>query len=373
MRSGTKIFLAAGLNVSLLAAGIQVAGAKRAIPTLRLLKHVDYLAGTDISFAGDRAFFTQGSTVNGGVKIFDTGRAKTKLIGDFVCGGNQNDVAALSEDLIALGSHTGACMGQPASGVNLVDVSDPKEPKPLGFAPLPGGTHTLSAHPTEPLIYASNSINDPSFVIDVSNPAQPIPIPIPMQTCHDITFHFTKTEKLAFCAGGGPGVAIPGIRSNTQIWDVTDPLLPTVVSTIDDQGIGYDHQAMATPDGKYLLIGDENAGGSCSGNTEERELGALSIYDITNRETPKLAGFMNAPRGPSVCWAHNFNFIDNRTVVIAWWQAGTSVIDITDPKNPKEIAQFQPDTNAAWSSYFYKDRIWVNSASGAWILAAKDL
>ena len=128
---------------------------------------------------------------------------------------------------------------------------------------------------------------------------------------------------------------------------------------------------MATPDGRYLLIGDEDAGGSCSGNTQKRELGALSIYDIKNRAKPKLVGFMNAPRGPAVCWAHNFNFIDNRTVVIAWWQAGTSVIDISKPSKPREIAYFQSDTQAVWSSYFYQDRIWVNSGSGAWVLDAK--
>lgn len=353
------------MAVALVAGGLQPAGAKRAVRPLRLLTHVPYGGGTDISFAGNRVFFTQsGAVTNGRVRIFEAKGAKPKLLGEFTCGGNQNDVAALSEDVIAVGSHWGTCMAQPSSGINLLDVSDPQNPKQLGFAVLPVGTHTLTVHPTEPLIYASNSINDPNFVIDVSNPMAPIPIPTNAQTCHDITFHFTKKEKLAFCAGGGP---------NTQIWDVSDPLSPTVVSTIADNEIGYHHEAMATPDGKYLLIGDEDSRGSCSGNTKQRELGALSIYDITNRAKPKLVGFMNAPRGPAVCWAHNFNFIDNRTVVIAWWQAGTSVIDISNPAKPKEIASFQPDTQAVWSSYFYKDRIWVNSGSGAWVLDAKGL
>ncbi|MDP9066981.1 MAG: hypothetical protein M3N53_01365 [Actinomycetota bacterium] len=338
--------------------------AKRPARALKLLKHVAYSGGTDITFAGDRAFFTQSGVTNGRVRIFETSGLKPKLIGEFACGGTQNDIAALSENIIAVGSHFGRCMAQPASGINLLDVSDPKNPKQLGFALLPVGTHTLTAHPTEPLIYASNSINDPTFVIDVSNPMTPIPIPTGMQTCHDITFHFTKNEELAFCAGGSP---------NTQIWDVSSPLAPAVISTISDEQIAYHHEAMATPDGRYLLIGDEDSGGSCSGNTDTRELGALSIYDIQNRGKPRLVGFMNAPRGPSVCWAHNFNFVDNRTIVVAWWQAGTSVIDISNVAKPKEVSFFQPDTHAAWSSYFYKDRVWVNSASGAWILDATDL
>ncbi|HWC15283.1 MAG TPA: hypothetical protein VG929_11940 [Actinomycetota bacterium] len=351
--------------VTLFSGPLQPAGAKRLRGPLRLLTHVPYASGTDISFAGDRVFFTQsGAVTNGRVRIFDAKRAKPKLLGEFACGGNQNDVAALSQDIIAVGSHWGTCMAQPSSGINILDVSDPKNPQQLGFAVLPVGTHTLTVHPTEPLIYASNSINDPNFVIDVSDPRVPIAIPTNMQTCHDITFHFTKTEKLAFCAGGSP---------NTQIWDVSDPLAPTVVSTIVDRQIGYHHEAMATPDGKYLLIGDEDDRGSCSGNRKNREFGALSIYDIQNRADPELVGFMNAPRGPSVCWAHNFNFIDNRKLVIAWWQAGTSVIDISNPADPKEVAYFQPDTQEVWSSYFYKDRIWVNSRSGAWVLDATNL
>lgn len=338
--------------------------AKQSAPSLRLLTHVAYAGGTDISFAGDRAFLTQsGAVTNGRVRIFDTSTFEPKLIGDFACGGNQNDIAALSKNIIAVGSHWGTCMAQPSSGINLLDVSDPKNPKQLGFAALPVGTHTLTVHPTEPLIYASNSITDPNFVIDVSNPMVPIPIATDMQTCHDITFHFTRKEKLAFCAGGS---------SNTQIWDVSDPLAPSVISTIDDREIGYHHEAMTTPDGRYLLIGDEDSRGTCSGKTDAREFGALSIYDIHKRQEPKLVGFMNAPRGPRVCWAHNFNFIDNRTLVIGWWQAGTSVIDISNVAKPKEIASFHPDTQAVWSSYFYDDRIWVNSASGAWVLDAKD-
>ncbi|MFN2588650.1 MAG: LVIVD repeat-containing protein [Actinomycetota bacterium] len=331
---------------------------------LRVLAHIPYGSGTDISFAGDRVFLTQsGAVTNGRVRIIDASSTKPKVLGDFACGGNQNDIAAISEDLIAVGSHWGSCGAQPSSGINLIDVSNPTNPQQLGFAILPVGTHTLTVHPSEPLIYASNSIVDPNFIIDITNTNAPLPIPTNLQACHDITFHITKTEQLAFCAGG----------PNTQIWDVSDPRAPTVISTIDDAGIGYHHQAMATPDGAYLLIGDEDSRGTCSNNQKTREFGAVSIYDIRDRENPKMVGFMNAPRGPSVCWAHNFNFIDDRTFVIGWWQAGTSVIDISNPAKPEEIDFFQPDTQAVWSSYFYKSRIWVNSGSGAWVLDAKGL
>ncbi|MGH2747431.1 MAG: LVIVD repeat-containing protein, partial [Actinomycetota bacterium] len=322
--------------------------------------------GTDIDFAGDRVFFTQSAAVtNGRLRVVEATGKKPKLLGEFVCGGNQNDVAAISNKVIALGSHWGSCMAQPASGVNLLDVSDPASPTQLGFVPLPVGVHTLTVHPTEPLIYTSSSINDPTFIIDVSNPMVPIPMVTDLQTCHDISFHFSKRAKLGFCAAGGV---------ETEIWDMSDPLAPKVIASIADDGIGYHHLAVATPDGDYLVIGDEDSRGSCSGNQKQRELGAISIYDIRQPTKPKMVGFMNAPRGPQVCWAHNFNFISGtRNLVIGWWQAGTSVVDLSDPRRPKEVAFFQSDTSAVWSSYWYKGRIYVNSGSGAWVLEVAGL
>lgn len=334
---------------------------------VKVVSNIPYPGGTDIDFAGDRVFFTESAAVtNGKVRIVEASGKKPKLLGEFTCGGNQNDVAAIDENIIAVGSHWGTCGPQPGSGVNLLDVTDPASPSHLGFVPLPVGVHTLTKHPKEPLIYTSASFNElPTVIIDVSTPVAPVTTPTTLQGCHDISFHLTKTEQLAFCAAGSV---------ETEIWDVSDPMDPQVVASIVDEGIGYHHLAVVTPDGKYLVIGDEDSRGSCTNNKKEREFGAISIYDITTRESPKLVGFMNAPRGPSVCWAHNFNFVPGtRKLVIGWWQAGTSVVDLSNPKKPREVASFQPDTSAVWSSYWYEGRIYVNSGMGAWVIEVAGL
>jgi hypothetical protein len=367
MRRLGRVLLAAGLVGPVLvphqSAGPQNA---RMSPNVRLVTHIPYTSGTDIDFRGDRVYFAQsGAVTNGRVRILDVSR-RPRLIGEFVCGGNQNDVAAITEDIIALGSHWGHCGVQPSMGVNLLDVSDPANPRQLGFSTMPVGTHTLTKYPGEPLIYTSSSLNQlRHYIIDVSNPMVPITIPTNLQACHDISFHFSKRGKFAFCAAGSV---------STEIWDVSDPMSPEVIAEIRDGDIGYHHLAVATPDGKYLVIGDESTGGSCSGNARQRERGALSIYDISNITEPKLVSFINAPRGPAVCWAHNFNFVPRtRTLVMAWWQAGTSVYDLSNPRRPREIAHFQPDTAAVWSSYWYRGRIYVNSGSGAYVLEVRGL
>ena len=127
----------------------QSAGAQNAgmSPNVRLVTHIPYTSGTDIDFRGDRVYFAQsGAVTNGRVRILDVSR-RPRLIGEFMCGGNQNDVAAITEDIIALGSHWGHCGVQPSMGVNLLDVSDPENPRQLGFSTMPVGTHTLTKYP----------------------------------------------------------------------------------------------------------------------------------------------------------------------------------------------------------------------------------
>jgi len=41
--------------------------------------------------------------------------------------------------------------------------------------------------------------------------------------------------------------------------------------------------------------------------------------------------------------------------------------------SPVEVAFFQADTSAVWSSYWYRGRIYVNSGSGAWVLEVPGL
>ena len=259
-------------------------------------------------------------------------------------------------------------MNQPSYGINLLDVSNPTQPKQLGFWPVPDGTHTLTKHPTEPLIYTSDSgylMDTRNHIIDVSDPASPRQVAIGGRSCHDITFRITKQEKLAFCAAGGDAVT----GRATEIWDVSDPLEPEVVGSIVDEGIAYPHLAVATPDGKFLVISDEAVPSSCSDPAAERDYGALSIYDIRRRTAPKMVGFINVFCGGPGCLAHNFNFIPGtRLLVTSWWQGGTSVYNLDDPRHPSEIAFFDPDDRVVWSSYWYRGHIYTNGDGGAYVL-----
>lgn len=343
---------------------------------VKLLKHYKYEGtapkkyfegGTDIDWRGKYVYAAQ-QGAKGGVHIFDASKKVPKEVGFVACSGSQNDVAVVKPGLIALAYHNSSC-GIPGKGVRLIDVKNPKKPKFLGQVELPGGSHTLTVYPGKPIIYASPGglpINGGGTeqILDVSNPKKP-EVAATLNTnpsgCHDVTFDIRKDRKLAFC---------PGL-TETQIWDVSDPLAPEGVGHIVNPLMVFPHSAAVSPDGEVLVLGDENiAANDCVGGPT----GAIFMYDLTGDLTfPRPLGYFGASRGPTPvgspdvdrsgwCTAHLFNFVPGtRTLVASWYGAGMNVLDLSDPASPAEIGHYQEDgvTNY-WSAYWYDGRIWAN-------------
>jgi hypothetical protein len=198
--------------------------------------------------------------------------------------------------------------------------------------------------------------------------------------CHDFSFHITEERKLGFCAGGG----------QTSIWDVSSPRDPALVNVIANPLIQFPHYALASPDGELLVIQDEAfAGHECV--TGHSPTGALWFYDISNVQVPVLLGRYAVGRGSqpagiftdvgpvngwldSWCTAHNFNFVDDRTLAVAWFSGGTNVLDISNPTLPEEIAYYRPDDAVTNTAYWYRGRVYVSDhARGLEVLRIRGL
>lgn len=338
--------------------------------------------GTDIDFSGKYVYAMQQGN-DGGVHVFDASGPKPRKISFIPCPGKQNDVAVVKPGLIALGYHSSICGGLPGAGIRLVDVKNPRSPKLLGAVEIPRsqgsspGSHTLTVYPGTSLIYSSPNgfpnVRGVESIVDVSNPNKPeitATYSPAGNSCHDITFHITKQQKLAFCPG----------TSGTEIWDVADPLAPSFITKTLSPGTQYHHSAVATHDGKYLVVGDEAvAGNDCVGGPT----GSLWVYDIASVELPVLVGHWGPQRGPypagspdipnnaqtgpgddTWCSAHLFNFVPGTyTLVGSWYAGGMSVVDFSDPSSPKELAHYMgtgQDITNYWSAYWYDGRIWAN-------------
>jgi hypothetical protein len=344
----------------------------------------DYFsAGTDLAFDGDFIYAPQHGP-NGKIHIFERNDEPEEdediyeLRGTFPCAGTQNDVAVVESGILAVAYHSSRCglrddgsLASPGAGVSLHDVSDPANPRLLGAAHgLPGGTHTLTVHPTEPVIYASPGglANGQGIqqIIDVSDPTNPTVGGTFFQNpagCHDFTFLFETGRELGVCVG----------LTESTIWDVSDPFEPQVISRIVNPLIFFHHSAAVTSDGQYLVLGDEAFGAhECEGGPS----GAMFLYDISVPEAPVLLSYFAVDRndgGPlstgreTWCTAHLFNFIPGTHILVSsWYTGGMNVIDWSDPLQPQEIAHYQvaagsrTESTNYWSAYWHEGRIYAN-------------
>lgn len=354
-----------------------------------------FTSGTDLAFDGDYIYAPQQGS-QGKIHIFkrlseeeaaEAGQPY-RLEGVIPCAGGQNDVAVVEPGLLAVAYHSARCgvEGGTGTGVSLFDVSNPADPQRLGAAHnLPGGTHTLTVHPTEPIIYASpgglptnggGPTGDPASgrytnagteqILDVSDPSDITVHPFwsGPNGCHDFDVTLRDDGDFGICVG----------LTETTLWDLSDPLAPEVVSRIVPPAF-FGHSAIPTPDGQYVIIGDENFGAmECEGGPT----GAMWAYDISDPATPIPVSYFavgrNAGDNPIYtgqrdrwCTAHIFNFIgDSYTMVASWYTGGMNVIDWSDIRNPREIAYYAMGDGAAdstvnyWSAYWHDGHVYAN-------------
>ncbi|HSE08952.1 MAG TPA: hypothetical protein VLB29_09810, partial [Nocardioidaceae bacterium] len=116
------------------------------------------------------------------------------------------------------------------------------------------------------------------------------------------------------------------------------------------------HSAAFTPDGEYVTFGDEYFG------APKEPYGALWTYEVAD---PSVAlSHYRIPRDEPSTY-HNFNYVptaDGYILVSSAYGSGTSVVDLSDPTAPKEIAYYDMQSNA-WSTYWYNGLIVANDIS----------
>ncbi|MBX7216489.1 MAG: choice-of-anchor B family protein [Candidatus Kapabacteria bacterium] len=119
---------------------------------------------------------------------------------------------------------------------------------------------------------------------------------------------------------------------------------PVQVANIQYPGAGT-HNAEATTDGRYILTSDE------VGSTPK----TLKVWDRTNIQSIKKVADWTPVPGEII---HNVHIKGNHAF-IAWYTAGTRVVDITDPANPVQVGYYDTYPEAGeffagnWGTYPY--------------------
>jgi hypothetical protein len=345
---------------------------------LEIVANIEYPGGTDMEFrtikGRDYAFAGQakgvGGAETGGLRVIDiTKPTKPKQVAFLNCALYQADIQISHDNKTLIMAQDGSpagpdgCIMAGKAGFMTVDIRNPKKPKPLGVAEISRGAHNVTAHPKKPYVY--NSDSDLAAVGEIQiwsikNPKQPELVntirSLP-HSPHDISFNKDGTR------------AVTAARTHFDIFDTTDPENPTLLFTHQCPGCYITHDAKFTPDGKYVVIGDEaNGGGAypCPG-------GALYFYELVNDaavlrgvyEPGELVFAREGQTALGACTSHVFDISkDSTKIAISWYTAGTRYLDISNPQGitigaqstggVREAGWFMPDGGSSWSSKFFK-------------------
>lgn len=363
---------------------------------------------SDLAFWGTTAYMG----VYDALQVVDIADpARPRVIGQFSCHGNQNDVSVWQGLLFMsidrpqtkpdCDSASTPDFAPGWEGIRIFDVRDPAHPLHIGSVATDCGshTHTLVPDPANGrvLIYVSSySNNTDTFgltqwgnncqldhgyisVIEVplANPrtARVVSTPrLPLDEyfhnggngCHDIGAFTGLRMAAAACSG------------NALLLDLSDPVHPRATDRV---GLPHDkafwHSGAFSPDGRVAVFGDETYGGvgnACRNKDVEGRLWFFRV-DLESKQFVghRAVGSYKIPRAQdggvaASCTAHNYNVlpIPGRYILnSAWYTGGTTLVDFSDPANPRELAYFDyvnaKHYGGAWSSYYYNGYTYATS------------
>ncbi len=363
---------------------------------------------TDLAFWGKLAY--QGSWL--GFNIRDiSAPGNPKHVSFTSCGGNQGDVIIWDNVLVRswnspapLGATCdGAAVPQNFEGLHVFDVSNKADPVlvasvDLSTGAIPGrcGSHTATGVPdlanNRLLVYNSGSQCTGIDIVEVplGNPATAgyLRTEPSGRNCHD-TGVILGDILMAACAGGD-GWTLWTMQGTGTLTN-PDQLLSVSV------GVGIGHSAQFSNDGSILVFGHEPGGGvqaACQASNPDSDK-SYFFFDTSNGN---LLGTWVLPRDQSNienCTLHNFNIVptnDDRDILVhGSYQAGTGVVEFTDPTNPVELAWTDPppipppggpfcggtgcEIGGVWSSYWYDGFIYetnITEGLNVWRFSGKE-
>ncbi len=155
----------------------------------------------------------------------------------------------------------------------------------------------------------------------------------------------------------GHEICMASNETTVSIQDVTDKKNVKVLSHADYPTPGYTHQGWFTEDQRYWYLNDELD--ETGGIGKAAEATRTMIFDVADLEQPQM---IKEYLGPTKASDHNL-YVKGDRLYQSNYKAGLRILDISDPKNPKEVGflDTSPDDNSpgfsgSWNNYpFFKN------------------
>ncbi len=352
-------------------------------------------ASFEVEGEGLRDFAFLGTDYDGTFIIDITTPAEPVLRGHIPCRYEQNEVVfvnGLDRPVIAIGNQEGpSCAPEDAiqrfdvenatvgfgSGqqfaelISVWDISDPDEPTFLSAYgdDHTGGTHTLAAHPTEPVVIPVGGSQVRLQFVDLSDPTAP-----------SVLAHVDTpgtTHAVHFSPDGTRLATAGGLVEAVSVIDTSDLANPVLEAVATVPGQTYAHEvhpftqvdAVTGEEVQYHIASEENLIGNPGAILGARYDGVCSStgFFVFRQDGPVMtplsfatAGFApGTPTGGNLCTGHYGSVShDGGAYVVPWYIAGLYVFDLSNPLLPVEVAHaILPDANL-WSAKTYRGN-WI--------------
>ncbi|QOR67793.1 hypothetical protein IM538_06565 [Cytobacillus suaedae] len=275
-------------------------------------------------------------------------------------------------------------------GFLLYDVTDPYNPKKLGFWGLDQrvtGTHELylTTQGDRTLVLAANPYADyythgesKDFqIVDVTNPAEPTtiyqfdPRSLPEVPEDFNGYHWHAPDgkvRAAFNHStmtdtNGTTALVSFWDLGTIIFDIKDPENPVYLGRTDfaSNQQGAAHSAALAKGGNVLIETREVAYPVRKGY--EESYGYTRIFDIKGPTQPKLLSEFKTELTDNVEDGNTFDNtvhdpkVHGNTLYLSHYIGGIRAVDITDPSNPVQIAKYVPENADVWGVFVDRNYI----------------
>ncbi|HZP63005.1 MAG TPA: hypothetical protein VFB28_06265 [Terriglobales bacterium] len=274
---------------------------------------------------GDGHYAYVGSERRNGVLIYDISNPDAPVLVSSYAPSNSFDM----ED-VKVANNIGYFASNYGSGLHIVDLSDPANPRLLSQITSANGgydkTHKIAVW--QHFVFIPQNLVAPAIikVFDVSNPSLPVLFTsftaTDSQWVNDITIQTTPSGQVRLYAAGW--------NSKCDIWDITNiaTQAPVLLGSFNAGVSGS--SSYATADGNFLAYSRKTID-----STSE-----VKIYDITNPAAAVVASTITMSAfGIDAIAPHDPKIMGN-LMYVSWFQAGTLIFDITNPRSPMLVGSY---------------------------------
>ncbi len=160
-----------------------------------------------------------------------------------------------------------------------------------------------------------------------------------------------------------------------SIADVTDKKNPVAISRASYPNVAYAHQGWLTDDHRFYYLNDEGDESTAKGEAAKGT--RTLVWDVSDLDDPVL---VKEHVGTSRAIDHNLYVKGNR-MYQANYTSGLRILDISDPRNPREVGFMDthpgddgsPSFNGAWSTYpYFKSGTIIVTSIGEGVFFVRD-